>query len=101
MTLPQESINLEGILLQKFKEVEGSPESSLNISFNPVIFRPFEPIDLLKEKGIEKKQSSTHNYIFRQVNFTAANLNALFVLQNMESDVSILFEDCHFSNETY
>lgn len=100
MTLPQDSINLEGILLQRFKEIGGSPESSLNISNNPVIFRPFKAFDLLaKERPKFSETSSNKKFVFRQVNFTSKNLEALFVLQNMESDISLLFEDCHFLNK--
>jgi hypothetical protein len=100
VTLPQESINLEGILLQRFKEVEGSSESTLKISVYPVIFRPVKTIDLLQEhKTFQPKSSKAKKYIFRQVNFTAKELTSLFVLQNMESDITLVFEDCHFLNE--
>lgn len=102
VSLPQESINLEGILLQRFKEIEGSPESTLKITLYPVIFRPIKIIDLLQErKTVKTKSTKEKKYIFRQVNFTAKELTSLFVLQNMESDLNLVFEDCHFLNERY
>lgn len=95
MTLPQETISLEGVLLQAKKQIEGSPESTLRVTRSPVIFRP------LRGSGASRSTSGESfiaDFVFRQVNFTSSDLTALFVLQNQDSDVNILFEDCHFSN---
>lgn len=93
MNLPHETISLEGVLLQASKEIEGSPESTLNVTKSPIIFRPMSSI------AESKIKQGPPNYIFRQVNFTSKDLNGLFILQNSESDIEILFEDCHFLDE--
>jgi hypothetical protein len=95
MNLPHETISLEGVLLQASKEIEGSPESTLSVTKSPVIFRPMSSVPESKSPGT----SMAPNYIFRQVNFTSKDLNSLFILQNMDSDIQILFEDCHFLDE--
>jgi hypothetical protein len=98
MNLPHETISLEGVLLQASKEIEGSPESTLSVTKSPVIFRPM-PSTMDTKLGLTS--SSTPHYIFRQVNFTSTDLHGLFILQNLESDIKILFEDCHFLDERY
>lgn len=96
MTLPQETISLEGVLLQAKKQIEGSPESTLSVAKNPIIFRP------LRVLGVSRSTDpSAADFVFRQVNFTSSELSDLFVLQNQDSDVNIFFEDCHFSNQSY
>lgn len=98
VSLPQETIHLEGVLLQAKKQIEGGPGSALRVKSNPVIVRPLKA-------PAEQSQGSAEpfraDFVFRQVNFSSADLSALFVLQNRDSDVKIFFEDCHFEDSKW
>ena len=87
--MPDEKIVLEGFLMRTPKTVEGGGASCLQISKNPIIV----------QGGGGEGETPSEEFVFREVNFVAQDTQALFVLQNRRGDISMVFEDCHFSSE--
>lgn len=73
--------------MKRPKQIEGGPGSCLHIVRNPIIVR---------SRAAGPGQPRAAKYLFREVNFVAENLKALFVLQNKHQDISLTFRDCHF-----
>lgn len=74
--------------MKRPKQIEGGIGSCLHIVKNPIIVQSRAHV------SPDKPKKAT--YTFREVNFVAEDLDALFVLQNKHEDISLTFRDCHF-----
>lgn len=68
------------------KTIEGGPSSKLCIKKSPIIFNAPE----------SQTNSKATTFVFKEVNFLAEDLETMFVLQNKNGDLTLIFEDCHF-----
>ena len=72
------------------KEIEGTQNTCLHLKTNPIIIQPSRRLES-PSNGVQSSK-----YIFREVNFISEDLDSLFVLQNRNDDIWLIFEDCHF-----
>lgn len=101
--LPRERIQLDNILLQTKKEIQGNPDSWLVIRKNSILMEPLKPFrhNMIRQTTSKESMTKKPNFIFREVNFHSFDLDKLMVLQNKEADIWVVFEDCYFQNERY
>jgi hypothetical protein len=97
VNLPDEKIVLDGFLMKTPKEIDGKSNTCLHIRNNPIIIQSQK----INSKAPRSNPIASSKYIFREVNFISENLDALFVLQNKNEDITIIFEDCHISFKGY
>ena len=102
MTLPGKEIRLKGILLQKNKEILGRPGSSLLVQKEPIILRPsFSYRKSIQGIKSGKRIGGPPNFVFRNICFNVKDSEFLFVFQNQNCPIHVLFEDCFFYNQKY
>lgn len=99
--MPPGELRISGLTLFKSKNVTGESGSVMLVSEKPVILASRDQGVIggnTRSPGFFKKKTPAREYYFNNIHFCAEELDNLFILQNQNAKVKVVFKDCYFDN---